>query len=68
MNKMKKMRLAALAAVTSATAVASSAYAAVATDVTTAIDTAGDDAVTVGSAVLVVIVTIFAIKVVRRAL
>jgi hypothetical protein len=45
-----------------------SVMAAVPADVSTAIETAGTDATTVGGAVLVVIVGIFALKLLRRAL
>lgn len=44
------------------------AFAAVPADITTAISTAGTDSVTVAAAVLVVIVGIFAIKLLRKAL
>ena len=45
-----------------------SVFAAVPAAVTTAIETAGTDSVTVASAVLAVIVGIFAIKLMRRSL
>lgn len=45
-----------------------SVFAAVPAEVTTAIETAGTDSVTVASAVLAVIVGIFAIKLMRRSL
>lgn len=45
-----------------------SAFAAVPADVTTALSSAGTDSVTVAGAVLVVIVGIFAIKLMRKAL
>lgn len=48
--------------------VASAVQAAVPADVTTAIETAGTDAATIGGAVLVVIVGIAAFKYMRRAL
>lgn len=47
---------------------AAQAQAAVPTEVTTAIETAGTDAKTVAAAVFVVIVGIFAIKLLRRGL
>lgn len=45
-----------------------SSFAAVPADVTTAISTAGTDAATIGAAVLVAIVGIFAFKLLKRAL
>lgn len=65
-----KMKLANKLMLVGATLVAgiSSASAAVDAGVTTAITTAGADASTVGAAVLVVIVGIFAFKLLRKAL
>lgn len=45
-----------------------SVFAAVPADVTTAIETAGTDATTVAGAVFAVIVSIFAVKLMRRGL
>ncbi|BCB27291.1 hypothetical protein SKTS_21770 [Sulfurimicrobium lacus] len=47
---------------------ASTAFAAVPTEVTTAISTSGTDAATVASAVFVVLVGIYAIKLMRKGL
>lgn len=66
MKKWKLVRLAAMPAV--AFAGVGSAFAAVPADVTTALETAGTDAVTIATAVLVAIIGIFAIKLLRRAL
>lgn len=48
--------------------VSSLTFAAVPADVTTAITTAGTDTATVGGAVLVVLVAIYAFKLLRKAL
>jgi len=64
-NTRKRMQFAAMTVLTTG---ASTVMAAVPTEVTTAIETAGTDAVSVGTAVFVVIVGIFAIKLLRRAL
>lgn len=62
---MKKRTLALLAALST---VSAGAIAAVPTEVTTAITTAGTDTQIIGSAVLVVIVGIFGLKMLRKAL
>lgn len=66
MLKVTKIRLAALSA--AAVAGVSAAVAAVPADVTTAITTAKTDSETMGAAILVVIVGIFALKLLRKAL
>lgn len=66
MNKSLKLRLAAISA--GALAMVGTASAAVDPSVTTAISNAGTDSVTVGAAVFVVIVGIFSIKLLRKAL
>ncbi len=65
MNKMKQKILTGLALTTASVG---SAMAAVPVTVTTAISDAGADAATVGAAVLVVIVGIYAFKLLRKAL
>ena len=65
MKKLQAKRLALLAALT---ALSVNAFAAVPAEVTTAITTAKTDSETVASAVLVVIVGIFAFKLLRKAL
>lgn len=66
MNMNLKKRLAAVAAVTLAGA--TNVMAAVPAEVTTAISDSKSDAITVATAVLVVIVAIFAFKLLRKAL
>jgi len=66
MNTILKTRLAQIAGLTVVSV--SSASAAVDASVTTALGAAGTDAATVGAAVLVVIVGIFAFKLLRKAL
>lgn len=62
MNKLKTLFL------VGSIAVASAVQAAVPAGVTTAIDTAGADAATIGGAVLVVLIGIAAFKYMRRAM
>ena len=66
MNKSLKLRLAAISA--GSLAMVSNAFAAVPATVSTAISDAGTDGATVGAAVLVVIVGIYAFKLLRKAL
>lgn len=66
MNKLLKLRLAAISA--GSLAMVGNAFAAVPASVTTSITDAGTDAATVGAAVLVVIVAIYALKLMRKAL
>jgi len=66
MFKSTKQKLAALAAMS--TLAAGNAMAAVPTEVSTALNDAKTDGVTVASAVLVAIVAIFAFKLMRRGL
>ena len=66
MNKSLKLRLAAISA--GSLAMVGNAFAAVPAGVTTAISDAGSDTVAVSTAVFVVIVAIYAIKLMRKAL
>ncbi|MEE7624680.1 major capsid protein [Methylobacter sp. Wu8] len=66
MNKSLKLRLAAISA--GSLAMVSNAFAAVPAGVTTAISDAGSDTVAVSTAVFVVIVAIYSIKLMRKAL
>lgn len=68
MNLVARARLARLAVVSALSAAAASAQAALPSGIDTAISTSGTDANTVAAAVFVVIVGIFAIKLLRRAL
>lgn len=66
MSKILKLRLAAIAA--GSIAYVGGANAALDTSITTALTTAGTDGAAMGAAVLVVIVAIYAFKLMRRAL
>lgn len=66
MNKSLKLRLAAISA--GSLAMVGNAFAAVPASVTTAISDAGTDSTAVATAVFVVIVAIFAVKLMRKAL
>lgn len=65
MKNMKKMQL---ALATGSVLAAGSSFADVPASVTTAITTAGTDAATLGAAVLVVLVGIYAFKLLRKSL